>query len=134
MQGFTLLIARILLAQIYVVSGIQKMMSYGNTQGYMGSHGVSGALLPLVILTELGGGLMIVLGWRARFAAVLLAGFTLLTALFFHGDFADHTQLTQFMKNLAMAGGFLVLAVQGAGNLSLDRKRSHWGGGGLELR
>ncbi|MCA0422722.1 MAG: DoxX family protein, partial [Proteobacteria bacterium] len=82
--------------------------------------GVPGALLPLVILTELGGGLAILLGWQTRLIAVLLAGFTVLTALMFHNDWSQQSQQINFLKNLSIAGGFLALFAAGAGRFSVD--------------
>jgi putative oxidoreductase len=79
-------------------------------------------LLPAVIATELGGALAIFLGWRTRLVAGLLAGFSILTALVFHNNFADQMQMINFLKNLSIAGGFLLLLVNGAGPLSLDRR------------
>lgn len=84
--------------------------------------GVPGALLPAVIATELLGSLAIILGWKARVAAFLLAGFSVLTALIFRNNLADQTQMIMFFKNLSIAGGFLLLVVNGAGPLSLDRR------------
>jgi putative oxidoreductase len=78
-------------------------------------------LLPLVIVTELGGGLMVLGGLMTRRAAFALAGFAILTALIFHNDGADVEQTINFEKNLAIAGGFLVLAARGPGSWSLDR-------------
>src|SRR5262245_8700320 len=118
------LIARLLLAAIFVVEGVQKIQGYEGVVGYMEANGVSGRLLPLVILTELGGGLCVAFGLFARIAAVALAGFALLTALFFHRNFADPDQFIHFMKNMAIAGGFLLLAANGAGAWSLDAWRS----------
>ena len=86
----------------------------------MENHGVPGLLLPLVILTELGGGLLIVCGFQARLAALALSGFCTLTALLFHGDLTDLNELIHFNKDIAIAGGFLVLVAFGAGGWSLD--------------
>jgi putative oxidoreductase len=119
-QSPVLMLVRLLLAQIFVIEGWGKISAYGDVQQYMTTHGVSGALLPLVILTELGGGLCIALGFLTRLAALALAGFCVLTALFFHTGFSDVEQLINFQKNLAMAGGFLALVVFGAGALSVD--------------
>jgi putative oxidoreductase len=122
MEKVTLLVGRILLAHIFLLSGITKISAYAGTQGYMESVGVPGALLPLVILTEIGGALALITGWQTRWAAVALAGFSVVAALLFHTNFADQMQMIMFMKNWAMAGGLLVLAVAGAGELSLDHK------------
>jgi putative oxidoreductase len=109
------LIGRILLAAIFILAGIQKIPAYADTAGWMSSMGVPGALLPLVIILEIAGGLAILLGFMSRWAALALAGFTLLSALIFHFNFADQVQSAMFMKNLAIAGGLLLLYVSGPG-------------------
>jgi len=116
------LLGRVMLAAIFLIAGYGKITGYGVTAGYMASQGVPGALLPLVIATEVLGGLAILLGYQTRIVAFLLAGFTLLAALIFHHDFANQTQSIMFLKNVAMAGGFLLLVVNGAGAWSLDRR------------
>src|SRR5579862_1915150 len=113
---------RVLLAVLFLLSGVGKLGAYKATAAYMVSAGVPGALLPAVIATELLGSLAIILGWKARAAAFLLAGFSVLTALIFHNNLADQTQMIMFFKNLSIAGGFLLLVVNGAGPLSLDRR------------
>jgi len=116
------LAARVLIALIFVVAGYGKIGGYEATQGYMTSMGVPGALLPLVIITELGGGLLIMLGLFTRPVAIALAGFTLLSAVLFHGNSQETMQQIMLMKNLAIAGGFLFLVVHGAGKISLDQR------------
>ena len=86
----------------------------------MAKMGVPGALLPLVILTELGGGLLILVGWQTRVVSFLLAGFTLLAGLLFHLSVGDAPNMIQFWKNVAIAGGFLAIFANGAGEWSLD--------------
>lgn len=121
MKDATALVARILLAFIFIVAGWGKLgAGYAGTQQYMASMGVSGALLPLVIFAELGGGLGVLFGALTRLAAAGLAAFCILSALFFHTDFANQMQSIMFMKNFAIAGGMLMLAVHGAGAWSLD--------------
>jgi putative oxidoreductase len=110
-----------MLAYIFIVEGVGKIGSYAGVVGYMQAHGVDGRLLPLVILTELGGGLLVLFGLKTRWAAIALAGYCWLTALFFHLG-AD--QAIHFNKNIAMAGGFLALAILGAGPWSLDAWRA----------
>lgn len=115
------LVGRILLALMFILGGWSKIGGYAGTQQYMASAGVPGVLLPLVILTELGGGLLVAVGYKTRWAALALAGFTLLATLLFHSNWAQPMQQMLFMKNLGIAGGFLVLFACGAGRWSLDR-------------
>jgi len=118
------LAGRILISAIFILSGFSKITGYAGMQGYMESQGVPGALLPLVIVTELGGGILVVLGLWTRPAALALAGFSGLAALLFHANFADQMQMILFMKNFAMAGGFLFLVAHGAGAFSIDAWRA----------
>ena len=111
------LVGRILLAYIFLVAGWGKITGYAATVGYMESMGVPGAMLPLTILVEFGGGLALLFGFQARFAALGLAVFSIMTALIFHGGAEDSISL---MKNLAISGGLLFLMLHGAGRLSLD--------------
>ena len=115
-------VGRILLALIFVLSGYNKIVGYEGTAAFMVKFGVPGILLPLVILTELGGGLALIAGWQTRIAAFLLAGFTLLAAMIFHTDFANHVQYLFFLKNLAIAGGLLALVAHGPGPLAFDTR------------
>ena len=117
------LAARLALAALFIIAGAGKISGYEGVAGYMQSMGVHGALLPLVIALEIIGGLAIAVGYRTRIAAFLLAGFCLLSALAFHNPIADPAEQTQFLKNLAIGGGFLLLWVHGAGRLSLDARR-----------
>ena len=115
------LLGRLLLAAIFITAGYGKIGGYAATQGYMEAMGVSGALLPLVIFAELGGGLAILLGLLTRYAALGLAVFSVASAVIFHSS-ADQVQQIMFMKNLAIAGGLLILVANGPGRLSLDAK------------
>ena len=124
MDTFLNLAARILMSQIFIISGIGKITGYAGTQAYMAKMGVPGALLPLVILTELGGGLLLLFGFQTKWVALALAGFTIVSALIFHMNFADQMQMINFMKNLAMAGGLLLFVRHGAGAPSIDRTTS----------
>lgn len=111
------LIARVLMAYIFLVAGWGKITAYSATVGYMESMGVPGALLPLTILVEFGGGLALLLGLQARFAALGLGLFSVVTAFIFHDGTQDSIN---FMKNFAMAGGLFFLMLHGAGKISLD--------------
>lgn len=121
MDRFLNLAARILMSQIFIISGIGKFTGYGGTQAYMAKMGVPGALLPLMILTELGGGLALLFGFRTKWVALALAGFSVLSALIFHLNFSDQMQMINLMKNLAMAGGLLMFVRYGAEAPSIDR-------------
>ncbi|SMF05868.1 putative oxidoreductase [Alteromonadaceae bacterium Bs31] len=123
-QTYSAPIGRVLLALIFVTSGLSKIAEYGATAGWMESMGVPGALLPLVILLEVLGGLAVMLGWQTRIAAFLLAGFTLLSALLFHSDFSSQAEMTNFMKNFSIAGGFLILLATGPGPFALDTRKN----------
>lgn len=120
LESFMKLAGRTLLAVLFLLSGLGKLGAYSATAGYMSSVGVPSALLPVVIATEVLGALAIILGWKTRTVAVLLAGFSLLTAITFHRNFADQIQMTNFLKNVSIAGGFLLLAANGPGLLSID--------------
>jgi putative oxidoreductase len=113
---------RVLLASLFLISGLGKIASYAGAAGYMATAGVPGALLPLVIATEVLGGIAVILGWQTRIVALLLAGFSLLTALIFHTHFSDQTQTVMFLKNVSIAGGLLLLVANGAGWLSIDSR------------
>ncbi|WP_126454985.1 DoxX family protein [Sulfuriflexus mobilis] len=112
MQKFSNLAGRILIAQIFLLAGINKISGYAGTQGYMEAMGIPGALLPLVIVLEVGGGLALIAGWQTRLVSLALAGFSIVSAIIFHADFADQTMMIMFMKNFAIAGGLLVLAAR----------------------
>ena len=122
MDKYQTLIGRVLLAHIFLLAGISKITGYAGTQGYMESMGVPGMLLPLVILLEIGGALALIVGWQTKWAAWALAAFSIIAALVFHSNFTDQMQSILFMKNLAMAGGLLVLAAHGPGSLSLEKR------------
>ena len=121
------LLGRIGLALIFIISGFGKIAAYAGTQQYMQSAGVPGALLPLVIALELGGGLAVLAGLFTRWVALALAAFSLVSAFLFHAHFSEQAQAVNFWKNVAMTGGFLMLAAHGAGAFSLDawRARRH---------
>jgi putative oxidoreductase len=116
------LLARVLLSALFLLSGVGKLTAYAATAGYMAAVGVPGALLPLVIATEILGSIAIIAGWKTRIVSVLLAGFTLLTAILFHRNFADQIQMTMFLKNLSIIGAFLMLVANGAGKYSVDAR------------
>ena len=111
---------RVLIAFMFVMSGLNKINNYGNTAGWMNAMGVPGSLLPIVIVLEVLGGAAIMIGWQTRIAAILFAAFSVMSAAIFHADFSDQNQMIHFMKNVSIAGGFLFLIVHGAGTYSMD--------------
>ena len=123
MEKVSQLLARVFLGHIFLLAGLSKIGGYAETQGYMEAMGVPGGLLPLVIALEIIGGLAIIVGWKTKLASIALAGFTVAAAVLFHNNFADQTQMILFMKNIAITGGFLLLAVHGAGAYSIDNRR-----------
>ncbi|MDH3280171.1 MAG: DoxX family protein [Gammaproteobacteria bacterium] len=123
MNKYLDLFGRILLSVMFLLSGFNKIGDYALVQGFMASQGVPGILLPLVIALEIVGPLLIIVGWHTRLTASALAGFSVLAAILFHLNFSDQTQMIMFMKNLTIAGGFLVLMAHGPGEISLDFRR-----------
>lgn len=117
------LIARVLLALIFIMAGFSKLTGAEATAGYFGALGIPmpGVSVYLVGLFEVVGGLAIVAGFQTRIAALLLAAFCIASAVLAHNNFADQTQMIMFMKNLGLAGGFLLLWVHGAGGMSVDK-------------
>ncbi|MGK9259603.1 DoxX family protein [Sinorhizobium meliloti] len=122
LQGSLALIGRLLLAAMFILSGFGKLGDPSGTIGYIASAGLP---LPpvayaIALVVEIGAGILLVLGYQARWVALILAAFTLASAIGFHTDFADQNQMIHFMKNLAITGGFLQIAAFGAGAFSLD--------------
>ena len=129
LQRFGPLTGRILIALIFVLSGFGKIAGFGATVGYIASQGLPAPQLFAIaaIVFELGGGLMVLLGWRARLGAVALFIFTALAAVLFHNFWAApaeqaQIQMIMFMKNISMMGGLLYVLVHGSGPFSLGRK------------
>jgi putative oxidoreductase len=122
LQNLSSLTARILLALIFVLSGLGKLGALQGTEGYMQAMGVPGILLIPTIAFEIGAGLMVIIGYQTRVTAFLMAGFSLVTGAIFHHNFSNQIQMIMFLKNIAMAGGFLLLSTVGAGPFSFDRR------------
>jgi putative oxidoreductase len=114
---------RVLLATLFLLAGVQKIGGYEGTLAYMAAQGVPGFTLPIVIALEVLGALAIIVGWHTRLIAFLLAGFSLVSAVLFHFQPDDATQMTMLLKNVSIAGAFLLLVAHGAGPYSLDERR-----------
>jgi putative oxidoreductase len=120
-----LLVARVFLATLFLVSGLGILAAPSGFAGYMGAIGLPFPTLVawLVIAVKVLGGLAIIVGFQTRLAAYAIAAFAVGSAFLGHFDFADQNEMNQFMKNLAIAGGFLALSVSGPGAWSLDARR-----------
>jgi putative oxidoreductase len=116
--------ARLLMALIFIISGWQKLMGYSGAESYLSALGIplAGLVTPLVILIELGGGLALLLGFKTRWVAAIIALFTVGAALIAHRNFGDPGQSVNFLKNLAMTGGLLMFVKYGAGAASIDAR------------
>jgi putative oxidoreductase len=127
MQNIALLLGRLLMAYIFLFAGYHKASDIGPTQNFMENIGLPGFFAYLVVLLELGSGTALILGTYTRIAAVLLAGFCMLTAFLVHFHPGDPGQMLHFYKNTCMAGGFLVLFAHGGGRFSLgDKLKLKW--------
>lgn len=122
MEKFTSLLGRILLSQIFLAAGYGKITDPATTQHYMAAYGMpmTGFFLACAIIVELGGGLSVLVGYKTRWGATILALFLIPVTLIFHTKFADQTQVAMFMKNLAIIGGLVILAGAGPGPISVD--------------
>ncbi len=116
------LVARILISALFLLNGIFKISNYDGTVGWMEGFGIPGILIIPAIILEVVGPILIILGYKAKIAAGLLSLFCIATAVIFHNDFSDQMQLGSFLKNIALAGGFLFIFINGTKDLSLDRK------------
>jgi len=124
-QDTVALIGRILLAAIFVLSGVSKLADPAGMTAYIASAGLPLPQVALVgaIVVELGGGLALAAGFQTRLAATALALFSLVAAVFFHAALGDQNQFIHFFKNIAMAGGLLQIVAFGGGALSLDARK-----------
>ena len=118
------LVARLLLAALFILAGIAKIGGAEGTIGYIASVGLPAPelLYYATLVVEIGGGLLLAIGFKARYAAVALGLFSIAAAALFHNDFAQQSEMTAFLKNLAIAGGMFMVALTGPGRLSLDRR------------
>ena len=130
-QSQMLLVGRILLAAIFLIAGIRKIMAFAGTVGYFTKLGFPApeAMAVLAILVEVGGGALLILGWQTRRIAWLMIAFVVIATFMAHRfwqfDAAQYAnQMNHFLKNAAIVGGLLYAAVMGAGALSLDGRRT----------
>ena len=116
------LIGRIFLSVLFLIEGMNKIFNYESTIEYMENFSVPEYLAIPAIIVEILFPLLLVVGYQTKISALILAMFTLATALIFHTDFSNQMQLISFLKNFAIAGGFLIIFVNGAGKYSIDHK------------
>ncbi len=116
------LVARILISALFLLNGVFKISNYDGTVGWMEGFGIPGVLIIPAIILEIVGPILIILGYKAKIAAGLLSLFCIATAVIFHNDFSDQMQLGSFLKNIALAGGFIFIFINGTKDFSLDRK------------
>lgn len=116
------LVARILISALFLLNGVFKISNYDGTVGWMEGFGIPGILIIPAIILEIVGPILIILGYKAKIAAGLLSLFCIATAVIFHNDFSDQMQLGSFLKNIALAGGFIFIFINGTKDFSLDRK------------
>ena len=115
-------LGRIFLSTLFLIEGINKIFNYEGTIQYMENFGVSGYLAVPAIILEILFPLLLIIGYQTKIASLVMAIFTIVVAIIFHTDFADQMQFTSFFKNIAIAGGFLIIFVKGAGKYSIDHK------------
>ena len=114
------LIGRIFLSALFLFNGIAKIFDYEGTIEYMENFEVPGYLISPAIIIEILFPILLIIGYKTRLSAIVLASFTILLAVIFHTDFSNQMQLTQFLKNFAIAGGFIMIFVYGPDKYSID--------------
>jgi putative oxidoreductase len=129
-QSWMLLAGRLLMAALFIVAGVRKALAFGASAAYMTKNGIpmSDALLVVALIIEIGGGLLLILGWKTRIVATALFVFVVVLTPIFHAYWTFEpaqmvAQLNNFLKNLGLMGGLLYMMVLGAGALSLDERK-----------
>jgi len=118
------LVGRVFISLVFLLSGINKIVNYEGSIGWMESFGMPGIFLIPAIILEIVAPILIIIGYKVKIAAALLSVFCITTALIFHTDFSNQMQFVLFMKNIALAGGFLFLVINDTKGFSLERKLS----------
>ena len=116
------LIGRIFISAVFLLSGFNKIRNYEGTVGWMESFSLHGYLIIPAIILEIVAPILIIIGYQTKIAAASLSIFCIATAILFHNNLGDQMQFIAFMKNIALAGGFLFLVVNGSKDFSLDKK------------
>ncbi len=123
MANFIDLIGRIFISSVFLLSGYNKIFSHENTVTWMEGYGVPGFLLWPTIVLEIVLPIFIIIGYKTQLSAILLAIFSITTAIIFHLDFSNQMQIVAFLKNLGLAGGFLFIAINGPKDFAVERKK-----------
>ena len=116
------LLGRILISILFLLNGVSKINNYESTVDWIESFEISGMIIIPAIILEIIGPILIIVGYKAKIAAGFLSLFCILTAVIFHNDFSDQMQFTSFLKNIALAGGFLFIVVNGTKDFSIEKK------------
>ena len=111
---------RIFLSAVFLIAGVNKIFNYEGTTAYMESFGVPGLLYIPAIILEILFPLLIVIGYQTKISALIMAIFSVSLAIIFHTDFSNQMQVMSFLKNFAIAGGFIIIFVNGPGRWSID--------------
>ena len=125
MANFIDLIGRIFISSVFLLSGYNKIFSYENTVTWMEGYGVPGFLLWPTIVLEIILPIFIIIGYKTQLSAILLAIFSITTAIIFHLDFSNQMQIIAFLKNFGLAGGFIFIATNGPKDWAIDRKKKY---------
>ena len=125
MTHFIDLLARIFISSVFLVSGYNKIMNYESTVNFMEGFGIPGLLLWPTIVLEILLPILVIIGYKTQIATILLAIFCIATAIIFHFDFSNQMQIVALLKNFGLAGGFLLIALNGPKQFSMDRKKKY---------
>ena len=125
MTHFIDLLARIFISSVFLVSGYNKIMNYDSTINFMEGFGIPGLLLWPTIVLEILLPILVIIGYKTQIATILLAIFCIATAVIFHFDFSNQMQIVALLKNFGLAGGFLLIALNGPKQFSMDRKKKY---------
>ena len=123
MKNYLDLLGRVLISLLFLLNGYFKVINYDGTLEWMESYGVPGIFLTPAIILEIAAPILVIIGYKTKIAAGLLAIFCLTTAFVFHTDFSNQMQTISFLKNIGLAGGFLIIVVNGSRKFSIDNKK-----------
>ena len=125
MTNFIDLIGRIFISSVFLLSGYNKFFNFDATVTWMEGFGVSGLLLWPTIILEIILPFFIIIGYQTKVSAIVLALFSLITAIIFHSDFTNQMQVIAFFKNLGLTGGFMFIAIHGPKDWAFDKKKKY---------